>query len=489
MKKHSRDRSIARQFALAIAVTMGSANLFAAPNLVFICVDQWRGQALGFLEQESVITPNLDQLASESLVLTQAVSNYPVCSPYRAMLMTGMYPHANRVLGNCNSTGTKYGYELSQDARCWSDILHDRSYSLGYIGKWHLEAPRKPYVQSYNNSDKFAWNEWTPPAHRHGFKFWYAYNTFDRHLTPEYWDTESKRDQRIRVQQWSPEHEADVAIQFLRNKDGEHRQQGKPFGLVISMNPPHMPYKMVPQKYVDRYKEKGAQELLGDRPNLLPETDRWGKYTRQNIKYQYAMMTGVDEQIGRILETLAEIGARKTTIVIFTSDHGDCLGLHGMVSKNNHFEESMRIPLIVRWPEKIKPRQDDLLISVPDIYPTLIELMGHADDIPTNVDGTSYARAFLGQTTVRPSSQLYMWMPHTAPSLGRRGIRTQRFTLMIERQQGEAERVILHDNMLDPYQMKNVAGDRPGVVAQLIDSELNPWLKRTNDPWLTGTPE
>jgi hypothetical protein len=83
-----------------------------------------------------------------------------------------------------------------------------------------------------------------------------------------------------------------------------------------------------------------------------------------------------------------------------------------------------------------------------------------------------------------------MWVSHGQPSRGRRGIRTHRFTLMIERRQGEADRMILHDNKLDPYQLKNIAGDRPGIVAQLIDEELNPWLKRTSDPWLSDeTPD
>ena len=486
MKKQSKFYLTNWLLALALGCHFASAQAeeIASPNLLFICADQWRGQALGFLGQEPVLTPNLDRLATESLVLTQAVSNFPVCSPYRAMLMTGKYPHANGVLGNCNSTGTKYGFELREKTRCWSDVLHDRGYSLGYVGKWHLEAPREPYVKSYNNSEKFAWNEWTPPARRHGFQFWYAYNTFDRHLTPEYWATDTQRDQRVRVKQWSPEHEADVAIRFIRNEDGKHREADKPFGLVVSMNPPHMPYRQVPAKYVDQYNDKSVEELLGSRPDLLPKDDRWGKYTRQNIKYQYAMMTGVDEQIGRILKSLEEIGARENTIVVFTSDHGDCLGLHGIISKNNHYEESMRIPLIVRWPEKIKPSTDDLLISVPDLYPTLLELMGFSADVPSNVEGTSYARLFRGEKMQRPSSQLYMRMSPGEPSRGSRGIRTHRFTLMIERQQGEADRVILHDNKLDPYQLKNMAGERPGVVAQLIKEELNPWLILIHDPWL-----
>ena len=98
------------------------------PNLLFVLADQWRGQALGFLGEDPVVTPNLDRFSSEGLVLPQAVSNYPVCSPYRAMLMTGRYPINNGVLGNSNSRGAQLGYELRKNALCWSDILHDRGY-------------------------------------------------------------------------------------------------------------------------------------------------------------------------------------------------------------------------------------------------------------------------------------------------------------------------------------------------------------------------
>ncbi len=126
------------------------------PNLVFVFPDQMRGQALGFLNEDPVLTPNLDRFAEESLVLTNAVSNYPVCSPYRAMLMTGKYAHANGVLSNCNSASAPFACELRRTDRCWSDVLKNHGYSLGYIGKWHLDAPHKPYVKCENNSDRFA---------------------------------------------------------------------------------------------------------------------------------------------------------------------------------------------------------------------------------------------------------------------------------------------------------------------------------------------
>lgn len=453
----------------------------ARPNLLLILADQWRGQALGFLGEERVQTPTLDALARESLVLTEAVSNYPVCSPYRGMLMSGQYPFKNGVYSNCNSRTEPFGCELKKATRCWSDVLADARYSLGYIGKWHLEAPRKPYVASYNNKPGFAWNEWTPPQRRHGFGFWHAYNTFDRHLKPEYWIDGMSRDERLKVERWGPEHEADVAIGFLQK-----RAEGRPFALVVSMNPPHMPYRQVPRGYVDRYAKIPNSKLIGDRPDLQPPRSRWGRYTRNNLRFQYAMMTGVDEQVGRILAALDRLELAKNTIVVFTSDHGDCLGLHGKVSKNNHYELSMRVPLIVRWPDQIKARRDGLLISTPDLYPTLLGLMGLADKVPAAVEGRDFAELFRTGKGDRPAAQLYMWSPPGDIAAGRRGVRTARYTVVIDRPKGGAETVVLRDRVDDPYQMQDFAEARPAVVKRLRQEHLEPMLRRIGDPWIAA---
>jgi len=157
------------------------------PNLVIVFPDQMRGQALGFLGEDPVLTPNLDRFASESLALTQAASTYPVCSPARAMLMSGKYPIANRVTGNCTSESAPYGCELREEECCWSNLLQEQGYSLGHIGKWHLDAPREPYIDCANNRGELKWNEWCPPNRRHGFDFWYSYGTYDHHDRPMYW--------------------------------------------------------------------------------------------------------------------------------------------------------------------------------------------------------------------------------------------------------------------------------------------------------------
>ena len=454
------------------------------PNLVFIMADQWRGQALGFLGQEKVATPHLDALARESLVFTDAVSNYPVCSPYRAMLFSGQYPFRNGVYSNCNSKTTPFGCELKRSTRCWSDVLAERDYLLAYVGKWHLESPREPFVKSYNNRPDFAWNEWTPPDRRHGFSFWHAYNTFDRHLKPEYWETSMARDDRLKVDRWGPEHEADVAIDYLQKIRGGEGTPSRPFAMVVSMNPPHMPYGQVPQRYIDRYKGVTNAVLLGGRPDLQPADSRMGRYTRRNLRLQYAMMTGVDEQVGRILQALEDLGLAEDTIVVFTSDHGDCLGLQGKISKNNHYELAMRIPLIVRWKGVLPARRDDLLISVPDLYPTLMNLMGLGADVPAEVEGVNHAAVFRTGRGVRPSSQLYMWCPPGEMAGGRRGVRNHRYTLVVDRPKNKPESVILRDRKKDPYQMNNFATDRPEVVRALRNEQLVPLLKSIGDPWL-----
>ncbi|MHC4518654.1 MAG: sulfatase family protein [Planctomycetota bacterium] len=453
------------------------------PNLVLVFPDQMRGQAMGFLNEDPVLTPNLDRFARKSLVLTSAVSNYPVCSPFRAMLMTGKYPHANGVLSNCNSNSAPYDCELRRSDRCWSDVLKDRGYSLGYIGKWHLDAPYKPYVDCENNRGATAWNEWCPTHRRHGFDFWYAYGTYDYHFTPMYWPTEATRDKPLKIRQWGPEHEADLAIEYVRNTDGQYRDPGKPFALVVSMNPPHTPYHLVPQKYLDQYKDKTPRDLI-NRPNVNLEGNTPGaRLARKQMKNYFAMVTGVDDQFGRILAALKDNGLDEDTIVVFTSDHGNCLGSHEKPTKNVHYEESMRVPFLIRWPGKIEPRRDDLLISTPDIYPTLLDLMGFAESIPASVQGTSHASLFTTGKGPRPTSQLYMWVPVGQPAWGRRGVRTNRYTFVVSKTSGKPPEYVLHDNQNDPYQLKNIAPDRPEIVQQLT-GQLERRLRANNDPWL-----
>ncbi|MNS56970.1 hypothetical protein D3C72_898460 [compost metagenome] len=144
----------------------------------------------------------------------------------------------------------------------------------------------------------------------------------------------------------------------------------------------------------------------------------------------------------------------------------------------------MRIPMIFRLPSKLKPKQDELLFSTPDIYPTIFGLLGFESLIPDTVEGTNYVKTLMGESgDVKPTSQLYTFMPYGAQSYGRRGIRTDRYTLVIDRKIGKPLTYILHDNNADPYQLKNIADDSLELINELIEKELVPWLEHTGDPW------
>ncbi len=491
MKRNTDSKKQTFVFAFLGMLLVGSSAFFIRkanepaapkrPNILVILTDQWDGQALGYLGKEKVKTPHIDQFAKEGLTLTQMISNYPLCSPARAMLMTGAYPVKNKVISNSNSASAPFGVALPTDMVCWSDVLKARGYSNGYIGKWHLDSPYTPYIPTSNNKGKVAWNEWTPPEKRHGFDYWYAYNTYDEHDRPMYWDTKATRDEFHFVNQWGPEHEADKAIDFFSNK-GNVRDTKNPFSLVVSINPPHSPYDRMPKRFLDPYKSIPLDSLV-TAPNIPAAGTKMGDLYRAEIKNYYANITGVDEQIGRIISALKEQNLLDNTIVLITADHGNCLGKHDEVSKNNIYEESMRIPFLIYWKGKIRPGIDrKLLASMPDVFPTLLDLAGLKKNIPASVDGVSYAPYLLTRAGKLPPEQYIMgniYSDDVRINSGFRGIRTARYKLAYNRR-GNAYTGFLFDLKADPFEMNNLYRKDNPQVKQLT-GRLNEWLTKTGD--------
>ena len=463
---------------------MPVALLFAQqkPNVVIIIADQWRGQAMGFIGKEKVKTPFIDSFAKQSFVVTQMTSNFPLCSPARAMLFTGKYPFKNHVYSNVNSASAPDGIELPTKIVCWSDVLKADGYSNGYIGKWHLDSPHEPYVPTYNNDKKVAWNEWTSPERRHGFDYWYAYGTYDRHNKPMYWDSKAGRDSFHYVNQWGPEHEADKALDFFSNKDNV-RDATKPFALVVSMNPPHSDYKTVPTKYLDEYNDVPMDSLIQN-PNIPPAETTMGKLYRDNIKYYYANISGVDAQIKRIVNGLKKQKLLDNTIIIIMADHGNCLGKHDEESKNNIYEESLKIPFIVYWKGQIKARIDTAFLgSIPDIYPTLLDLMGEKSHIPADIDGTSYASYFRNGNGKVPREQYLLgaiMSNHANKNSGFRGIRNANYKLAYQQKKDGTQDTFLFDLKKDPFELNNIY-KKDGKEVVELRAKLVEWLKKTND--------
>ncbi len=438
---------------------------------------------MGFLGKEPVSTPNLDRLASEGTTFTNMVSNYPVCSPYRAILFTGKYSYKNGVLGNCNSKNL--GCELRDEMYCLSDALSEHGYSMGYIGKWHLQTPR-PGDEVHGtgrrtNWDNNVWDCYTPPGRgRHGFDFWHSYGCCDEHNNPHYWHGDAKTDEAVYPGKWSPIHETDVAVDYIKNTD-KQRDPDKPFALFLAYNPPHMPFEQVPKEYVDLYADKKPEELLVWENAAEPGRSQ----ALGEIKNYYAMISGVDEQFGRVLDCLDEQGLSDDTIVIFTSDHGDMMGSQGLLRKGPWYNESLLVPFVARFPGRVRAgAQDDALLSAVDLFPTLMGLSGLADKLPDDLDGRDYSARLKDGESQCAEAALYLFPNGRDTTNGRRGLKTDRYTFALEKK-GSEKSYFLIDNKEDPHQLKNIYGEDPGRDEK-FRKQLKEMLIKSSDPFASA---
>lgn len=472
------------------------------PNVIYIFPDQFRNQALEFWNQDGfrervnfradpVKTPHLNAFARESAVLTSAQSNCPLSSPHRGILLTGMYPHQSGVPLNCNSN--RPISSLREDAECIGDVFSKAGYDCAYFGKLHVDfpTPNDPeHPGQYVEKQRPVWDAYTPPEQRHGFNYWYSYGTFDEHKNPHYWDTDGKRHD---PREWSPLHEAGKVISYLKN-EGKVRDGKKPFFMMVAMNPPHSPYRSLNdcmEEDFNLYKNQPLDSLL-----IRPNADAKMKKAA-SAPYYFASVTGVDRAFGEILQTLKELGLDKNTIVVFSSDHGETMCSQRIEDpKNSPYAESMNVPFLVRFPQKIRPRVDDLLLSSPDIMPTLLGLCGLGRSIPAEVQGRNYAPLLFDEKAdvERPTGALYIQNVDGEKDANglvqsyfpaSRGIKTSRYTLAlyIDRKTKQLKQSLLFDDEKDPYQLQNLSLEKhPDVVEQLC-REMGAQLKQINDPW------
>lgn len=472
------------------------------PNIIYVFPDQFRNQAMEFWNQDGfrekvnfradpVKTPYLNAFARESVVLTSAQSNCPLSSPHRGILLTGMYPNKSGVPLNCNSN--RPISSLREDAECIGDVFNKAGYDCAYLGKLHVDfpTPNDPeHPGRYVEEQRPVWDAYTPKERRHGFGYWYSYGTFDEHKNPHYWDTYGKRHD---PKEWSPLHEAGKVVSYLKN-EGNVRDTKKPFFIMVSMNPPHSPYRSLDdcmEEDFNLYKDQPLDSLL-IRPNADAKMEK-----AASAPYYFASVTGVDRAFGEILQALKELGLDKNTIVVFSSDHGETLCSQRMEDpKNSPYAESMNVPFLVRFPEKIHPRVDDLLLSSPDIMPTLLGLCGLGNSIPAEVQGRNYAPLFFDEKVdmERPAGALYIQnvdgekdsnglVQSYLPSS--RGIKTAHYTLAlyIDRKTKQLTRSVLFDDEKDPYQLHNLPLEENREVMTQLCREMGVLLKQIDDPW------
>lgn len=487
---------------LSLSATLAVAK---APNVIYVFPDQMRNHAMGFWSEDGfrdsvnftgdpVVTPNLNGFAKQARVLTSCQSNFPLSSPHRGMLLTGMFSNNSGISTNC--VANRPVSDLRDDAMCISDVFHNAGYNCAYIGKLHANHPTPNDPENpghYVETQVPAWDAYTPPEKRHGFDYWYSYGTFDVHKHPHYWDTKGHRHD---INQWSPEHETDKAIDYMTNKDNV-RDPEKPFFMMVSYNPPHSPYRSTedcPEEDYALYADKALSKLYV-RPNADTTMAK-----APSIRYYFASVTGVDRQFGRILHALDSLGLADNTLVIFSSDHGETMCSQGTNDpKNSPYAESMNVPMLVRLPGKIAPGIDtELIMSSPDIMPTILGIAGLADSIPAEVEGRDYSGRFLGTSNVTPLRKGALYIKNSdgnRDSLGNvisyfpvsRGIKTDRYTLAltIDKKTGKLKSSLLFDDVADPYQMNNLSLEEHKDIVSKLCAEMVPLLKEADDPWYT----
>jgi arylsulfatase A-like enzyme len=415
------------------------------PNVLFIMPDEWRGQALGCMGNPDVQTPHLDRLASEGILFQQTFANTPVCCPARATILTGTYTSRNGMLAN--------DLRLKESVVTVADVYGRAGYRTGFIGKWHLDGgPRVP--------------GFVPPGpRRHGFQYWAANECNHNYFYNWYF-----RDENVPIvsEKYEPEFWTDLAIEFL------HGAKDKPFFLMLAPGAPHDPY-VAPEKYMDLY----DPAKLTMEPNWVEGTRGAG---RKEIAGYYAAITAVDDQVGRVLSTVRELKLEDNTIVLFSSDHGDMLGSQGKILKRKPWEESIRVPGIMRYPGVVSPgRKTDALFSHVDFAPTLLSLCGLP--VPTEMQGADLSRVAAGKAEKGPASVLFqIFGPYRGDGTERawRGVRTERFMYA----RCPSGPWLLYDLQQDPYELHNLVNDAAhSSDLQALDKELLDWMARVGDSW------
>ena len=347
----------------------------AKPNVLLILTDQQRHDAVGYINPQ-IITPNLNMLAKQSVVITNAHVQSPQCQPSRASILTGRYPTAHKVWWNETP--------LPGNERTFGNLLHSVGYDTAYFGKLHVENPNVDVAIHYGFKHRFLFEDWST---------FIIENTLDGYKEIARKDFYGGMGDKCWVGRISDKrlHHEEV----ITNKAIEYiKKASQPFLAVVSYHGPHPPYA-APDEFSKLY-ELSSLSVPSERvPNLngyLMSDHDWRSLKRQ----YYGAVSWIDDNIGRLLRSVDD-----NCVVIFLSDHGDILGDHGLFSKGIYaYDGNVRIPMLMRLPG-VKPATYDHLVQAIDVFPTICSAVGI--EVPFGVQGRSLYKAFKQDIKVNES--------------------------------------------------------------------------------------
>jgi arylsulfatase A-like enzyme len=491
-----------REFCKTLATSILGASLFrcssgrSKPNLLFIWTDQQRADTMAVYGNKIIRTPNLNKLASESIVFEKAYVSQPVCTPSRSTVMTGLWPHTNGCTAN--------NIPLSEDIPCFPELLNDPDYRTGYFGKWHLgdeiyrqhgfdewEAIEDQYIKFYSDS------------RNKNYRSSYHHFLLDQGHEP---DTNENIFSRNFVSNLAFEHSKPKFLEAKACRFLE-RHRNDPFILYVNFLEPHSPYNGPFNNFHDPEKivlpENSENSFHEDDPlryRLLQAKYRRSHKAWQNLtaKY-YGLVSEVDQSVGKILMTLEHLGLAENTIVVFTSDHGDMMGSHNLLAKTVMYEEAVRVPLLMRVPwlnrrhALIKER-----VSHIDLMPTLLDLMNHKNS--GMLPGNSLVER-IRNSELRNSPVFIEWNPNHLQKFSKQAPDSIESVSKEERERVANARIRtvispdgwklslsdhdknqLFDLNKDPWETRNLyyTGQYAGVIHRLTKSIVN-WQQDVDD--------
>ena len=440
-----------------------------APNVLLIVSDDQRPDTIGALGNEIIRTPHLDRLVARGTVFTRAITACPLCTPSRAELMSGASSLRNGV--------SDFGGKIRPEAALLAETMRKAGYRTWYVGKWHNDG--RPTGRGYDETrGLFAgggsrwWTDRTDFSGRPvtGYRGW-IFQTDDGTLLPE---------RGVGLTPDISGRFADAAIELIE------RRPDRPFFLHVNFTAPHdpllvptgyegmydpaklpLPGNFLPEHPFDHGNLRGRDEQLWDWP-------RTEQAVRRELAVYYAVITHMDEQIGRMLAALERTGQADQTLVIFTSDHGLAIGSHGLRGKQNMYEHTIGVPLIVAGPGIAAGRRTAAQCYLRDLFPTVCDLANVA--IPAGVEGKSLKPVLDGTAT-----QVY---PHVIAYFrdSQRMIREGDWKLIAYPQ---ARREQLFHLKTDPLEQKNLISEKTHAdIVENLRKHLLVWQQAHNDPLL-----
>ena len=460
----TRREFITRAAAVGAAAAMPwwSKSLEAAPakrpNLIFILTDDQRYDAMGFMGHTPFLkTPNMDRLAREGATLTNAFVTTALCSPSRACFVTGTYAHRHGVVNN-EATDPDPSLENFPQA------LQKAGYETAYIGKWRMEKKSDP---------------------RPGFDYWLSFLGQGVYENPTF----NENGREFEAEGYMTDLLTDYAVKFLE-KDRE-----KPFCMILAHKAVHGPFTPAerhknafpdavlpePASFKDDYKGKpewqrrmiaygggSKAKLLENKDKPVPETIppvEWNGKEPGRLNY-YRTLLAVDDSIGTVLDTLEKKGILDDTVIAFAGDNGYFMGEHRRGDKRLAYEESIRIPWLIRYPKMIKPgtKIEEMTLNI-DLGPTFLDLAGAK--APKSMQGRSMKPLFGGQKHApwRKSFFYEYFREDQYPAFPLMlGIRTENMKYVTYPDIKDIDE--LYDLDKDPFEMHNLAQD-PAHAADL----------------------